>query len=151
MFHIVTLHPLSEEETREAISKPIIDSRCPFSISNESIKTIWEVTHGYPYFIQYVCREVFDVWVQAHNSSQPAPSVPVGEIMRKLDTDFFAGRWAKATDRQRQLLWIISNLPNSDGEFTVQEILESELNKTQAKPFSSSYINQMLAALSQAV
>src|SRR6266404_2821917 len=76
MFHIVTLHALKEQETREAISQPIEKAKCPFSISEESVTTIWQVTHGYPYFIQYVCREVFDVWVQAHNSGQPAPGVP---------------------------------------------------------------------------
>ena len=150
MFHIVTLHALKEQETREAISQPIEKAKCPFSISEESVTTIWQVTHGYPYFIQYVCREVFDVWVQAHNSGQPAPGVPVGEIMRKLDTDFFAGRWAKATDRQRELLWVISNLPNCDGEFTVQEIVEKGINDTLKKPFSSSYVNQMLVVLSEA-
>jgi len=38
--------------------------------------------------------------------------LPVREIMRKFDTDFFAGRWARVTDRQRDLLGIIADLPS---------------------------------------
>jgi Fe2+ or Zn2+ uptake regulation protein len=62
-----------------------------------------------------------------------------------LDTDFFAGRWSKATDRQRELLLIIARLENSDNEFTVHEIVEQ--SKSHDKPFSSSHVNQMLSAL----
>jgi len=68
-------------------------------------------------------------------------------ITRKLDTDFFAGRWSRASDRQRELLWVISNtLPSSDSEFTVQEIVNRS-SELLAKPFGSSNVNQMLAVL----
>ena len=39
------------------------------------------------------------------------PSVPIQDITRKLDADFFHGRWSKATDRQRELLQVVSVLP----------------------------------------
>ena len=103
MFHVVFLDPLNEKETVEAIRKPVQSEKCPVHFSDESVKTVWNVTRGYPYFVQYVCREVFDVWVQAMNLGQKPPEIPVGEITRKLDADFFAGRWARATDRQREL------------------------------------------------
>ena len=67
----------------------------------------------------------------------------------KLDTDFFSGRWARATDRQRQLLQVIAQLKNSDTEFTVQEIVELSKNISE-KPFSSSHVNQMLVSLFKA-
>ena len=69
-----------------------------------------------------------------------------GVLTRKLDADFFAGRWARATDRQRALLSVISRLENCDDEFTVQEVVEKS-RRTLDKPFSSSHTNQMLAAL----
>ena len=150
MFHVVFLDPLSEEETKEAILKPIQETTHPLSISDNAVQIIWSVSRGYPYFIQYICREVFDVWLQALNAGQPPPKVPIGEIMRKLDSDFFAGRWARATDRQRELLWVISKLPNCEAEFSVQEVVEHETNKKLEKSFSSSHINQMLASLSEA-
>jgi hypothetical protein len=152
MFHVIFLDPLTEDETREAVRNPIDDSYdvCPIGFDDESITTVWVQTRGYPYFIQYVCREIFDIWVQALNADQPPPVVPVGEITLKLDTDFFAGRWAKATDRQRQLLWVISFLPNCEQEFTVQEVVESAANNSLAKPFTGSHINQMLVSLADA-
>jgi len=75
---------------------------------------------------------------------------PIEDILRKLDTDFFAGRWAKATDRQRQLLAIIAELRDGEGEFTPQEIVEHDENQDQEKPFSASHVNQLLSALTDA-
>jgi hypothetical protein len=65
--------------------------------------------------------------------------------MKKLDSDFFAGRWSRATDRQRELMYVIASLDNASGEFTVQDIVEEA--RTLARPFGSSHVNQMLAAL----
>jgi hypothetical protein len=137
-------------QPRSVDSEPIKSKGCPVHFSPESITTIWGVTRGYPYFVQYVCREVFDVWVQALNTETKLPGIPVIEIMRKLDTDFFAGRWAKVTDRQRELLWIVATLENCEAEFTVQEIAEAPMNLEQDMPFSSSPINQTLGLLTRA-
>jgi hypothetical protein len=151
MFTVVTLKPLNEAETEEAILKPINDTHdCPVHFSTDSIGTVWKVTHGYPYFVQYVCREVFDIWVQAIETGSVPRAIPMVGIVAKLDSDFFAGRWAKATDRQRELLRVIAELPNADSEFTVQEIAESPANLRADRAFSSSHINQMLASLSDA-
>ncbi len=150
MFTILFLGPLSEKETTEAIRKPIEQEGCPIEIRPKSIRTIWGFTRGYPYFIQYVCREVFDVWVQASEIGKKPPPVPLDEITRKLDSDFFSGRWARATDRQRELLRVIAELPNYDGEFTVQEIVEHPSNQKADKLFGGSHVNQILAALSDA-
>ena len=148
MFHIVFLDPLSEEETRVAIRRPL--TGFPITLAEPTLKTIWQITRGYPYFVQYVCREVFDVWVQAHNDGVATQNIPVKEITRKLDSDFFAGRWARATDRQRELLAVISNLVNYDSEFSVQEVVGHKANKALDKPFSSSHVSQMLVGLADA-
>lgn len=150
MFRVIFLDPLNEKETSEAILKPIKNSKCPVGFTAESVHTIWEVTRGYPYFVQYVCREVYDVWVQSAEAGQNASPIPINEIIRKLDSDFFAGRWARATDRQRQLLGVIAYLPNCESEFTVQEVIESEPNQLAEKAFSGSHANQMLSALAEA-
>jgi DNA replicative helicase MCM subunit Mcm2 (Cdc46/Mcm family) len=74
--------------------------------------------------------------------------VPVDAIQRKLDADFFAGRWAKITDRQRELLWVIASLDHPDEEFTIQELVE-KAKQTLTKTFSPSHANQMLASLAE--
>ena len=70
-------------------------------------------------------------------------------IIRKLDTDFFAGRWNRATDRQRDLLWVIASLKRRDDEFTVQGIVEKS-KELLDHPFSPSHVIQILAALANA-
>ena len=80
--------------------------------------------------------------------SGEAASVPVHEIQQKLDTDFFSARWARTTDRQRDLLFVISQLPDCDHEFTVQEIVEQS-RKAPGNSFGGSHANQMLAALAR--
>jgi hypothetical protein len=150
MFHVMFLDPLNEKETRDAITIPIKNNACPFSFHENALTTIWSVTRGYPYFIQYFCREVFDIWIQAKETNQSLPAVPVTPIMKKLDSDFFAGRWSRATDRQRDLLAVVSKLENSDAEFTVQDIVGSAPNQELEKPFSNSHVSQMLSSLADA-
>src|SRR5262249_31926417 len=102
---------------------------------------------GYPYFIQFICKEIYDVWIAKKESGEVA-SAQMEDIVRKLDTDFFQGRWANVTDRQRELLIIISSLANCDDEFTVQEVAQQ--SKQGRKPFSASHINQMFSSLAEA-
>ena len=70
--------------------------------------------------------------------------------MRKLDGDFFAGRWAKATDRQRDLLAVIAGLDNSSSEFTVQDIVDRSKNLSTIRTFSNSHVSQLLVSLNDA-
>lgn len=146
MFEVITLTKLDLANSKEAITKPIEDSKCPVKFSPESINLIAETSGGYPYFIQFICREVYDLFIQKIDIGEAPSPVPIQEITRKLDKDFFAGRWARATDRQRELLSIIAMLDNSEDEFTVHEIVAQA--KSNANPFGSSHVNQMLSTLS---
>ncbi len=143
MFRIVTLTRLNKEASREAILEPIKEAEV--KLNDESVDLIISSSDGYPYFIQFICREVYDVFQQKLSTGQQ-PSVPLQEIESKLDVDFFAGRWARATDRQRDLLVAIAALDTCDQEFTVQELVEKS-GAILEKPFSSSHINQMLSTL----
>lgn len=145
MFRVVSLDKLNQADSKLAITVPIDKAECPVKFSSQSVDIIADISGGYPYFIQFICREVYDVWLQAANDDELSP-IPVEEITRKLDTDFFAGRWAKATDRQRDLMWVISELENCDHEFTVQEIVERSA-EILTKSFTSSHANQILSAL----
>ena len=148
MFHMLFLCQLGDEDSRDAITKPIEDESCPITFKSETVERISQMSGGYPYFIQFICREYFDVWLSQHDKGE-AMSVVNADILRKLDTDFFVGRWSRATDRQRELMEVIASLPNCDSEFTVQEV--ADLSKSRpAKPFNSSHINQMLVSLSDA-
>jgi len=150
MFRVVMLNKLTERESRDAIVMPIKIASCPIIFTERSVYAIWQESGGYPYFIQFICREVFDVFIQRMDGDMDTdpPEIPIGPIQRKLDTDFFAGRWSRVTDRQRELLWVIAHLDGADEEFTIQELVK--LGKQMlTKPFSPSHTNQMLASLAE--
>lgn len=147
MFRVMTLGKLDPDGSREAILKPIEVAGCPVKLTPESVEIITYESSGYPYFIQFICREVYDVFIRQHADDEQK-FVPTEAIQHKLDADFFAGRWAKITDRQRELLWVVAQLESADEEFTIQELTE-EAKRLLTKAFSPSHANQMLAGLTE--
>lgn len=146
MFRVIFLDKLEDDAVRQAIQVPLKGH--PLQLNDYSINEIVRLSGGYPYFVQFICREIYDLFIQKMNMGVP-PSVPTDEIVRKLDSDFFAGRWARATDRQRELLAVVARLDDCNSEFSVQDVV-SLSKKISVKPFSSSHVNQMFSALSEA-
>lgn len=147
MFRVLTLDRLDDADSRDAITKPIEYAKCPVRFNEESVALVATESGGYPYFIQFICREVYDAFIQSQRDTrelQPVP--PMDGIIQKLDADFFSGGWQRATDRQRQLLWCIAHLDSPEGEFSLQEVVE-KTNELLERGFSGSHANQMLAAL----
>jgi hypothetical protein len=146
MFHVMFLTQLAVPESREAIVIPTQERGCPLTFDENTILTILRLSGGYPYFIQFICREIFDVGMNKLQSGQPLV-IPEDAIVSKLDNDFFAARWERATDRERELLIVIASLPNCDEEFTVAETVNLARLKLK-NPFSASQVNQMLSRMS---
>ena len=90
MFRVMTLTKLTDDESREAILKPIEVAECSVKLAPESVERIVSESAGYPYFIQFICREVYDVFIRQH-ADEEQKRVPVEAIQHKLDADFFAG------------------------------------------------------------
>jgi hypothetical protein len=145
MFRVMHLQRLSEDEAREAIIQPIKITQSPLTFSEQTIKTVISMSGGYPYFIQFVGKEVFDTWIGKIHQGEAA-SVPIDELLEKLDQDFFAARWARATDRQQDFMKVIATLENSEDEFTVQEIVAAS-QELLKKGFSPSHAQQILTGL----
>ena len=145
MFRVLFLKQLTEGESRQAILTPVQSNKCPVTFAAAAISLIYKYSGGYPYFIQFICREAYDAYLQQVADGEP-PRVPIEGIIRKLDTDFFAGRWARATDRQQQLLLVIALLDSVDHEFTVQEVMNKSSDVLD-RPFGRSHINQLLSSL----
>ena len=134
VFRVLFLNRLDPPDVREAIVKPIQEDGCPISFTEESIRQIERHSGGYPYFIQFICHEAFDVFVSQITTGTNNPSVPIEEITAKLDSDFFAGRWSRVTDRQRDLLYVVSRLDDPESEFSVQHIVELSRELPAAVP-----------------
>jgi hypothetical protein len=146
MFHVLTIDKLANDECYEAIKKPIEVDKCPVKFSEEAISTITSYSGGYPYFIQFLCKESFDSYIQQLRMGSTSPTVLLDPIVRKLDTDFYSGRWGGLTDRQKDLLKVISELPTADTEFSVSEIEKNSIT-AKRRGFGASQINQMLAKM----
>lgn len=145
MFQVLTLEKLSPPESREAILKPIQAQRSEVTFSSEAVNTIAHLSGGYPYFIQFFCKEAFDMYIQQRAIGIEQPLVDIYQIIQKLDTDFYSGRWNRITDRQRDLLTLIAKLPQANNEFTVSEIKDA--SKGAGDHFTPSHINQMLSKM----
>lgn len=148
MFHVLSIDRLSADETEEAIKNPVQHSNCPVKFSSIAISQIIEYSGGYPYFVQFICKEAFDSYIQQLRLKIEYPSVFLDEIVRKLDTDFYAGRWGSLTDRQRDLLNVSANLPTAEEEFSLQDIAEFS-KQLFSKPFTVSHVNQLLGKLTE--
>lgn len=145
MFHVITLDKLMPDECKQAIMKPIHDENCPVKFTEFAINKIVDFSGGYPYFIQFFCKEAYDSYLQQKAVGIDNPTTTTDEIIRKLDSDFYAGRWSRITDRQRELLMIIAKLESADEEFTILDIVMK--SKVLQNPFTSSHVNQILNKL----
>ncbi len=140
MFAVQEIGRLSPEATRQAIERPL--EKTSWRLGEPAVQAIMKASDGYPYFLQYICRETLD-----HAIANPRDmSVPMDAIVRKLDSDFFAGRWESVTDRQRELLHCIAQLERADEEFTIQEIVDVS-KKCGVKAFTAGDVSQMLPRL----
>lgn len=145
MFHVMTLKQLDRKASYDAIVTPTEQRDCGLYFSKEMVEEIIDLSGGYPYFIQFICKEIYDVWLTQKQAGKEM-SVDPSDIVRKLDNDFFQARWSRITDRQRDLLKAIAALDSGNIEFTVQDVVVSG-KKTLSKPFTASHINQMLLTL----
>lgn len=147
MFHTIFLKELSRAASRDAIREPVRKAGCPVNFSDNAVEIICDKSGGYPYFIQFICREAFDDYLKDPNP-KTRNTLKMQTIVAKLDADFFHGRWQRATDRQRELLEVVSILPSAGDEFTVREIV-AESKQSLEKPFGASQVNQMLDSLTK--
>jgi DNA-binding transcriptional ArsR family regulator len=69
------------------------------------------------------------------------PLVNIGDLVHKLDIDFYSGRWARITDKQRALLHLIATIDPAEEEFTVKDITDA------SSEFKPTYISNLLNKL----
>ena len=142
MFSVQEIGRLTREDSHEAITVPLKGKGWEFS--KAGVVAIIKASDGYPYFIQFICREALDFLMQNPKSQM----IPLDPIIRKLDSDFFSGRWEILSDRQRDLLYCIAQLNLEDGEFTIPDIVDaSAKTKRQVKPFVRGDVSQILPRL----
>lgn len=144
MFRVVMLQNLNRAAAFDSIMKPLsTDAQDIRGYFERNKDILYNITRGYPYFIQYWCGKLYDYYRTSSRNENI-----VDYIQNLLDEDFFAGRWAQLSDRQRDLLLAAAHADqNNTGEFSVQDIVNC--SDILSKPFKSSHANQMLTALNE--
>lgn len=151
MFEVQELRRLSEEDCKEAIRVPLKGGDVGFP--QELVDLIIRRSGGYPHFLQFLCREVFDHIRAVGGGTDSSSTLPrvIDSVILRMDADFFGGRWNKLPDRQRDLLFCIAGLKTCDEEFTISEIVaaskEPATVRMIAKPFRANDVSQMLPRL----
>ena len=148
MFESLFLDGLTDEEARQAITIPIQSSKCRVYFPDDTVNRVVQMSGGYPYYIQFICREIYDLYL-SHLVAGSKPIIPESEILRKLDQNFFLNQWDLASDAQKIFLNVVSQLPGCEEEFSGQDIvtLSKELLE---KPYSNSSVTQYLTRLCDA-
>jgi hypothetical protein len=154
MFEVQEVRKLSDKDSREAILVPL--KRSDITFQPELVDLIVKRSGGYPYFIQFICRELFDHMRATNVRTEPLSALTrvIESIIRRMDGDFFGGRWNKLPDRQRDLLYCIASLEAGEEEFTISEIVGKSKEMAGArkvgKPFRANDVSQMLPRLIEA-
>lgn len=149
MFTVQTLGELGKDDSSLAIENPLKSN--PLKFHPASVQRIIDLSGGYPYFIQFICRECFDHFkLQLESDKTKLPVVPVDAILAKLDADFFSGRWLNTSDRQREFLLCVASAVSENDEISSSEMALSAEKASKEYGFSSfskSYISQIVPTL----
>jgi hypothetical protein len=119
LFRVQVLTRLTDEASIEAITRPLNNQSEIAGFDDKTVEAIVAASGGYPYFIQFICKEAYDVFVQ-QKINGTSMVLPMDTIMQKLDNSFFLARWQRATERERELLFIIANY--AEEEFGLNEV-----------------------------
>ena len=60
LFHVLVLDQLDDKESREAILKPVEGTKYREKFDDDTVRLVVEQSGGYPYFIQFICREIYE-------------------------------------------------------------------------------------------
>lgn len=148
MFEPLFLDGLSDDEARQAITVPIQNSKCPVSFPDSTVNAVLQMSGGYPYYIQFICREIYDLYL-SQLVAGAVPVIPESEILRKLDNNFLLSQWDQSSDAQKTFLNVVSQLPDCEVEFSAQDIVVASKNLLE-KSYSNSSATQYITRLCDA-
>lgn len=103
MFEFKEISSINYEETRKAILKPAI----PLNITYEetALQKIYEITEGYPYFIQEFCKVIWDNIEATDIITLKNVENNIELFYKILDEGFFRTRFNKCTDREKEFIY----------------------------------------------
>jgi len=111
MFNYLEIGALDFTATRDAIVRPL--SAEGISIDPSALKSLFEQTGGYPYFLQ---EWGYQLWVRASgNSIGPEDMSDVaGTVRERLDRNFFDVRFDRVSNLEREVLLVMASSGGDD-------------------------------------
>lgn len=123
MFLVLVLDRLSRADTTAAIREPLVQLAPHLAVPEAAIERVAELSGGYPYLIQFFAKELVDTLVAMPNGG--LAQFPSEDAWRRLDNGLFAARWNRTTDRQRDVLRVLAEIPGDQADFSAQDIVEA--------------------------
>ena len=127
LFRYPEIGPLSPEDARSALQKPVEEANVSFD--EEALAAIVSQTEGYPYFLQEWGKEAWNV---AANHTITAADVMAAHplILRNLDRSFFRVRFDRLTPSEQQYLRALAALgPGSHRSGEVARLMGASTSK----------------------
>ena len=110
MFKMVNISSLDASDAQDAITRPLEDSDCQFSA--DLVSELIKDSGGYPFFIQFCAKEVIDRVEGVSIGIEDYVSVR-DTILKKLYRDFFDQRIESLSERQKAVLYTMSEMDDS--------------------------------------
>jgi len=118
---VIKINPLSEDEARELITKPIPEY--PLVYTENAVNTILSTTACQPYLIQAICRDLVNMMNEQHHFHANSKSVAQAiESVLTSASPYFQDLWAgpDTNDVQQTILGAIAR--TRDGRLSATEI-----------------------------
>lgn len=138
LFDFPEIGPLSAEEAKLAIRKPVNDQDC--EVTEEALDRIVEETRGYPYFVQEWGKHSWDAADASPITREDVDNASASAIAA-LDESFFRVRFDRLTPSEKRYLRAMAELgpgPHRSGD--IAEALGREV--TSLGPTRASLINK---------
>lgn len=102
MFDFKEITSLNYEETKKAITEPVKDLSVDYD--EEAIKKIYDLTGGYPYFIQFFCDNLWRNIDKVNNITINDVNSTINSYFKRLDEGFFKSRFDRYTDKEKEFI-----------------------------------------------
>ena len=102
LFSYRSIGTLTDEQSKKAITEPAKKFRVEYS--EEAISKIFEITKGYPFFIQQLCNIVYDEvdgkYIDINNIEDN-----ITDFFNALDNGFFKSRYERCSDMEKAFIF----------------------------------------------
>lgn len=129
MFNYREIGALSEEEAGMALSLPFGASGV--NVTAAAIEKVFAFSGGYPYFLQ---EYGYQLWLEAEGEEIDAADVEriLPQVIGRLDANFFDVRFDRVTNKEREFLRAMADLPAPIAVSGVAESLNRPLSAISA-------------------